>query len=190
MFVMVIPGLVACPHIHCGDFFAVSRNTTMADLSCLPQSAWERKGGSGSYIAPQPATAHLQPCPPPISPVRAYEKDQLRPGGPQRGANAPPCLQMVRQKCTVERGRSLVVCGQTLRDGPVNRGKKITGSSGGKYRKCSPKSDSKRRGHHPGQKKGMRGPQMISRVSLNWLTEPQGQGAKVFAHSLGTQHLK
>ena len=31
---------------------------------------------------------------------------------------------------------------------------------------------------------------MISRVSLNWLTEPQGQGARVCARSLGTWHLK
>lgn len=31
---------------------------------------------------------------------------------------------------------------------------------------------------------------MISRVSLNWLTEPQGQGARVFACSLGTWHLE
>lgn len=55
---------------------------------------------------------------------------------------------------------------------------------------CNPKSDSKKRGHHPGQKKGMRRPQVISRVSLNWLTEPQGQGVRVFARSLGTWHLK
>lgn len=53
----------------------------------------------------------------------------------------------------------------------------------------TPKSDSKRRVHQPGQKKGTR-PAMIFEVSLNWLTEPQGQGAKVFAHSLGTWHLK
>lgn len=130
----------------------------MADWSCLCQSDWERKEGSGSHIAPQPATAVPQPCPSPVSPARAYEKDQLRPGGPQRGVgHAPPCLQMVRQKCTLERGRNLVVCSQTLRDGSVSGGKKIAGSSGGKYRKCNSKSDSKRRGHHPGQK-GMRGP--------------------------------
>lgn len=54
----------------------------------------------------------------------------------------------------------------------------------------NPKSDSKRREHHPGQKMVTRRPQMTSRVSLNWLTEPQGQGAWVFARSLGTWHLK
>lgn len=54
----------------------------------------------------------------------------------------------------------------------------------------TPRSDSKRRVHQPGQKKGMRRPAMIFKVSLNWLIEPQGQGARVFAHSLGTWHLK
>ena len=34
---VVIPGLVACPHIHCGSLgFVVSRNATMADLRLVP----------------------------------------------------------------------------------------------------------------------------------------------------------
>lgn len=114
------------------------------------------------------------------------------PRGPQRGAgHAPPCQQTARQKCTLERGRSLVVCGQSRKDGLVKWGRRpLYHQEESTECVCNPKSDSKKREHHPGQKKGTRRPHVISRVSLNWLTEPQGQGARVFAHSLGTWHLK
>lgn len=88
-------------------------------------------------------------------------------------------------------GRSLVICGQTRKDGLVSgRRRPLDHQEESTECVCNPKSDSKRRGHHPGQEKGTRRPQMISRVSLKWLTEPQGQGARVFACSLRTWHLK
>lgn len=91
----------------------------------------------------------------------------------------------------LERGRSLVICGQTRKDGLVSRGRRpLDHQEESTEHVCNSKSDSKRRGHHSEQKKGMRRPQMISRVSLNWLTEPQGQGVRVLAQSLGTWHME
>lgn len=96
----------------------------------------------------------------------------------------------MRQKCILQRQRTLVVCGQTRQDGLVSGSKRpLDYQEESMEHVCNPKSDSKRRVHQPGQKKGMR-TAMIFEVSWNWLTEPQGQGARVFVHSLGTCHLK
>lgn len=97
----------------------------------------------------------------------------------------------MKQKCTLDRGRSFVICGQARKDGSVSWGRRLLDHQEVSTEcVCNPKFDSKRRGHQPGQKKGMRKPQMISRVSSNWLTEPQGQGVKVSPCSLRTWHLK
>lgn len=96
----------------------------------------------------------------------------------------------MRQKCILQRQRTLVICGQTRQDGLVSGSKRpLNYQEESMEHVCNPKSDSKRRVHQPGQKKGMR-PATTFEVFLNWLTEPQGQEAMIFAHSLRTCHLK
>lgn len=80
----------------------------------------------------------------------------------------------MRQKCILQRQKTLVICGQTRQDSLVSGSKRpLDYQEESTEHVCNPKSDSKRRMHHPGQRKGMR-PAMIFEVSLNWLIEPQG----------------
>lgn len=74
----------------------------------------------------------------PVSPVRAYEKDQFRPRQPQRVAgHAPPYQQIVRQKCMhAGEGKELGWLWPDQKGGLGEWWEKTTGSSGGKYRMC------------------------------------------------------
>lgn len=47
--------------------------------------------------------------------MRTHEKDPLRPRGEQ----------IVRQKCTLQRQRILVICGQTRKDGLVSESERL-----------------------------------------------------------------
>jgi len=163
--------------------FVVSRSATTADLRLAPAACLGATGrGKDLHLVLLlnqtqhiPSLVHLQ------FHLRGHiRRTSSGPEDPQRGAgHAPPSQQTVRQKCVLERGRSLVVCGQTRKDGSVSGGRRpLDHQEESTERVCNPKSDSKRTGHHTGQKKGTRTPQVISRVSLNWLHRTTRPGSK------------